>query len=99
MLLVQAGLPEPEVNGRILDERGRFVAECDLVYRQARVIIEIGLAPAQPWDDAIAVFGDLDSALGCANELAHANEYTYQVLNDDLDAAVRDLTAIIRKLF
>ena len=34
-----------------------------------------------------------------AAELAHANEYTYQVLNDDLDAAVRDLTAIIRKLF
>ncbi len=40
VLLVQAGLPEPEVNGRILDERGRFVAECDLVYRQARLIIE-----------------------------------------------------------
>lgn len=34
-----------------------------------------------------------------ADELTHANKYTYQVLNDDLDAAVRDLTAIIRKLF
>lgn len=40
VLLVEAGLPEPEVNGRILDARGRFVAECDLVYRAARVVIE-----------------------------------------------------------
>ena len=40
VLLMQAGLPEPEVNGRILDGRGRFVAECDLVYRTARVVIE-----------------------------------------------------------
>ena len=34
-----------------------------------------------------------------ASELTHADQYTYQVLNDDLDAAVRDVTAIIRKLF
>src|SRR5262245_21308243 len=34
-----------------------------------------------------------------ADELTHANEYRYQVLNDDLNAAVRDLTAIIRGLF
>ena len=40
VLLMQAGLPEPEVNGRVLDGQGRFVAECDLVYRAARVVIE-----------------------------------------------------------
>lgn len=40
IVLVDAGLPEPEINVRILDEQGRFVAECDLVFRVARVIIE-----------------------------------------------------------
>lgn len=40
VLLLQAGLPEPEVNGRITDARGRFVAACDLVYRAARLVIE-----------------------------------------------------------
>jgi len=34
-----------------------------------------------------------------AEELTHASEFTYQVLNDDLDKAVRDLTAIVRTLF
>ena len=34
------GLPEPEVNGRILDDDGRFVAFGDLVYRRWRVILE-----------------------------------------------------------
>jgi guanylate kinase len=34
-----------------------------------------------------------------AAELTHANEYSYQVLNDDLDRAVRDVTALIQKLF
>ena len=34
-----------------------------------------------------------------AAELPHAKEYTHEVLNDDLAAAVRDLTVIIRKLF
>ncbi|WP_210481393.1 endonuclease domain-containing protein [Naasia sp. SYSU D00948] len=40
LLLVRAGLPHPEINRRITDEGGRFVAECDLVYPQARLVIE-----------------------------------------------------------
>jgi hypothetical protein len=40
LLLVGAGLPEPEINGSIDDGAGRFVAECDLVYRAARIVIE-----------------------------------------------------------
>jgi len=35
-----AGLPEPEVNGAIVDERGRVVARGDLVYREYRTILE-----------------------------------------------------------
>lgn len=40
LLLVLAGLPEPEVNGDILSTSGMFEAECDLVYRRARVVVE-----------------------------------------------------------
>lgn len=40
LLLLAAGLPEPEINGVILDENGDFVAECDLVYRWAKVLLE-----------------------------------------------------------
>jgi very-short-patch-repair endonuclease len=40
LLLLAAGLPEPEINGTIVDEQGRFVAECDLVYRGANVVLE-----------------------------------------------------------
>lgn len=39
-MLVDGGLPEPEVNHVLLDERGHFVAEGDLVYPRARVWIE-----------------------------------------------------------
>jgi hypothetical protein len=38
--LVRAGLPEPEINARVYDDRGRFLGEGDLVYRQARLVIE-----------------------------------------------------------
>lgn len=40
LVLVASGLPEPEVNGTILDDRGEFVARCDLVYRELRIVIE-----------------------------------------------------------
>lgn len=40
VLLHEAGLPEPEVNGRICDEHGGFLAEGDLVFRAQRVIVE-----------------------------------------------------------
>lgn len=39
VLIVMAGLPEPECNVDIVDG-GRFVARVDLFYRQARLIIE-----------------------------------------------------------
>lgn len=37
---VAYGLPEPEVNGRVDDERGRLVAYGDLVYREQRTMLE-----------------------------------------------------------
>jgi hypothetical protein len=40
LVLVASRLPEPEVNGTILDDRGEFVAQCDLVYRELRIVIE-----------------------------------------------------------
>ncbi len=36
----EAGLPEPEVNGIIVDDDGRFVAYGDLVYREYRTVLE-----------------------------------------------------------
>ncbi len=40
LLLLRGGLPEPEVNADVLDERGDFLAECDLVFREQRVVVE-----------------------------------------------------------
>jgi hypothetical protein len=40
LLLVGGGLPEPEINGEIESGAGVFVAECDLVYRHAKVLVE-----------------------------------------------------------
>jgi hypothetical protein len=39
-LLVEAGLPEPEMNAALLDDQGRFLGEVDLLYRSKRVVIE-----------------------------------------------------------
>jgi guanylate kinase len=36
---------------------------------------------------------------GARRELAHADEYDYQVINDDLDLAVAELRAIVQALF
>lgn len=40
LLLVEAGLPEPEMNAPVGDASGRFLGEADLVYRARRVVIE-----------------------------------------------------------
>jgi hypothetical protein len=38
--LVQAGLPEPELNAPVLDSRGRVLGHGDLVWRRQRVVLE-----------------------------------------------------------
>lgn len=40
LLIVRAGLPEPEVNGEIFDQYGRKLATGDLVFREYRVLTE-----------------------------------------------------------
>ncbi|MEI5584132.1 MULTISPECIES: endonuclease domain-containing protein [unclassified Agromyces] len=40
LLLVRAGLPEPEVNVAVRDAHGRFVARVDLAYPDLRVAVE-----------------------------------------------------------
>jgi hypothetical protein len=40
LAIVDAGLPEPEVNVSIVGPRGEFVGRADLVYRRWRVIVE-----------------------------------------------------------
>ena len=38
--LVRAGLPEPELNVRVQDRRGRLISMADLVWREYRTLIE-----------------------------------------------------------
>ncbi|MBM6400094.1 DUF559 domain-containing protein [Phycicoccus sonneratiae] len=40
LMFVRAGFPEPEVNGVVTDRHGEWLAEGDLVWREARVIGE-----------------------------------------------------------
>jgi hypothetical protein len=40
LMIVRAGLPEPEVNGEILDGLGRKIATGDLVFRAYQVLVE-----------------------------------------------------------
>lgn len=40
LLIIDAGLPEPEVNAEIVDEAGALVAHGDLVWPEARLIVE-----------------------------------------------------------
>lgn len=40
LILVRAGLPEPELNPELRDEDGNFVARLDLAYPEYRVAVE-----------------------------------------------------------
>lgn len=40
LLLVDAGLPEPEINYWIYDDHGQFLTESDLVYIEEKVVLE-----------------------------------------------------------
>ena len=39
-LLIQAGLPRPEVQTDLHDSRGRFIGRADLYYGSARLVVE-----------------------------------------------------------
>jgi len=40
LLLVRAGFPEPALGVEVFDERGRWIGRFDMVYAEARVIVE-----------------------------------------------------------
>jgi hypothetical protein len=40
LLLVDAGVPRPEVNANVYDDCGEFLGRADLLFREARVIVE-----------------------------------------------------------
>src|SRR4051812_34210195 len=64
-----------EEEPRIIELRGDDTLLLQHCWGTAGVVLEmeIALAPAQPWDDTIAIFDDLDQGLRCASELAHSN--------------------------
>lgn len=60
--------------------------------------VEVGLAPAQPWDDAIAVFPDFERALACANELAHSHGIVKRMVSFHVDPVPQYLTPLLGHL-
>lgn len=64
MLMVLAGLPEPEVNGEVHDEHGGFVARLDHGYRKARLGVEYDgrhhLTDSAQWEKDVARRGRLE---------------------------------------
>lgn len=49
-ILVSGGLPEPELNVDLYDEAGRFLGCVDMVYRDARVVVEyLGMLHGEKW--------------------------------------------------
>jgi FAD/FMN-containing dehydrogenase len=60
--------------------------------------LEVGLAPAQPWDDAIAVFADFERALGFANELAHGAGIAKRLVSFHVDPIPQYLGPVLEHL-
>lgn len=58
LALVRRGVPEPEVNGAIIDDRGTVIAHGDLVWRAPRLIVEY--EGRQHWEDARQFRIDID---------------------------------------
>jgi FAD/FMN-containing dehydrogenase len=86
-----------EEEPRIVELRGDRVGLLQHCWGTAGIVLEleIGLAPAQPWDDAIAVFADLDRALGCASELAHSNGIARRLVSFHVDPVPQYLTPLL----
>jgi FAD/FMN-containing dehydrogenase len=85
---------------RIIELRGEQTHLLQHCWGTAGIVLEleIGLAPAQPWDDAIAVFDALDRAVGCASELAHSNGIARRLVSLHVDPIPQYLTALAEYL-
>ncbi|MDT0158146.1 hypothetical protein Q9R19_10970 [Microbacterium sp. ARD32] len=63
VILVTAGLPEPELNIDVFDDRGRFLGCADMVYPEARVIVEYHGMPHGPqWAQDVERIGAFRAA-------------------------------------
>ena len=89
-----------EESPRIVELRGEDTQLLQHCWGTAGVVleIEIGLAPAQPWDDTIAVFDDFDSGLRCASELAHSNGIARRLVSFHVDPIPQYLTPLAEYL-
>ena len=85
-----------EESPRIIELRGEDTQLLQHCWGTAGVVLEleIGLTPAQPWDDAIAVFADFDSGLRCASELAHSNGIARRLVSFHVDPIPQYLTPL-----
>ena len=73
LAIVRSGLPEPEVNGTIYDERGLAIARGDLLYRRYKVLVEYDGAHHQRLEQQY--YNDVDRR----DRLAEAEWRTIQV--------------------
>lgn len=85
---------------RIIELRGERIGLLQHCWGTAGIVLEleVGLAPAQPWDDAIAVFPDFDRALSCASELAHSNGIARRLVSFHVDPVPQYLTPLLPHL-
>ena len=81
---------------RIIELRGDDTQLLQHCWGTAGVVLEmeIALAPAQPWDDTIAVFDDFDQGLRCASELAHSNGIARRLVSFHVDPIPQYLTPL-----
>ena len=89
-----------EAEPRIIELRGDDTQLLQHCWGTAGVVLEmeIGLAPAQPWDDTIAVFHDFDAGLRCASELAHSNGIARRLVSFHVDPIPQYLVPLAQYL-
>jgi hypothetical protein len=92
--IVDAGMPEPEVQARIHDPvTGRFLGRCDLLHRDARVVEEYegaGHREASQWDRDIEKYRDF-ARIGL-----HVVRATHRDFWPSPDRWLADLAAVLR---
>ncbi|MFD5226235.1 hypothetical protein ACFWHT_11500 [Microbacterium sp. NPDC058342] len=63
VILVTAGLPEPQLNIDVFDDQGRFLGCADMVYPEARVIVEYhGMLHGPQWAQDVERIGAFRAA-------------------------------------
>ncbi|MEO6827867.1 MAG: hypothetical protein ABI255_06415 [Microbacteriaceae bacterium] len=96
LLLIRAGLPEPEVNPQLFNRFGAFIAYGDLVYRRYRVLIEYD--GEQHRDDDWQFHHDIDRLDGVMEEgwrVIHVDKHHLRI--NPAAIIVRVRTALIER--